>query len=83
MRSSGRAAAFFSRACELRFQPACVNLLDQEALTRGAPRPLDLRLLLREGGLNLMETPEPRRSRASAVGMAAAVASRSGGLWRL
>jgi hypothetical protein len=50
---------YFARACELRFQPACLNLLDEGSVLRGAPRPLDLRLLLREGGLNLMDLPEP------------------------
>ena len=49
---------YFARACELRFQPACVNLIEPGASARAEPRPLDLRLLLREGGLNLMETPE-------------------------
>lgn len=50
--------AFFGRACELRFQEACLNLLDDTRIVRGDPRPLDLRLLLREGGRNLMEVPE-------------------------
>jgi len=51
---------YFSRACELRFQPACVNLLADGAspVARSAPKPLDLRLMLREGGLNLMDMPE-------------------------
>jgi hypothetical protein len=53
------AAAYFARACELRFQPACLNLLEPDAVTRADPRVLDLRLLLRAGGRNLMETPEP------------------------
>ena len=53
------AAAYFSRACELRFQPACFNLLDPTLVERANPRVLDLRLLLREAGQNLMETPEP------------------------
>jgi TPR repeat protein len=53
------AAAYFARACELRFQAACVNLLDPVTALRSEPRPLDLRLLLRQGGRNLMETPEP------------------------
>ncbi len=52
------ARAFFGRACELRFQEACLNLLDDSRIVRGDPRPLDLRLLLREGGRNLMEVPE-------------------------
>jgi hypothetical protein len=53
------ALGYFGRACELRFQPGCVNLLDQTTLSAANPRVLDLRLLLREGGLNLMEMPEP------------------------
>jgi hypothetical protein len=53
-----RASAFFSRACELRFQAGCLNLLDPGDALRGEPGPLDLRLLLREGGLNLMQMPE-------------------------
>ncbi|MEX2469415.1 MAG: hypothetical protein WD396_06650, partial [Pseudohongiellaceae bacterium] len=46
--------AWFGRACELRFQPGCVNLLEQESIARADPRELDLRLMLREGGRNLM-----------------------------
>jgi hypothetical protein len=53
------AAAYFARACELRFQAACVNLLEPAEVARSNPRVLDLRLLLRAGGRNLMETPEP------------------------
>ena len=52
------ALAYFSRACELRFQAACVNLLDPERFSQAVPRALDLRLLLREGGQNLMEMSE-------------------------
>ena len=52
------AAAYFSRACELRFQAACVNLLGPGDVARSDPRVLDLRLMLREGGRNLMEEPE-------------------------
>ena len=54
-----RARAFFGRACELRFQAACVNLLDATVVARTDPKPLDLRLLIREGGRNLMELSEP------------------------
>jgi hypothetical protein len=57
--SSSLALAYFSRACELRFQAGCVNLLKPESLTRANPHVLDLRLLLREGGQNLMEMSEP------------------------
>jgi hypothetical protein len=56
---SDRAFFFFSRACETRFQPGCVNLLDATTPARANPRPLDLRLLLREGGPNLLDMPEP------------------------
>jgi hypothetical protein len=49
------ALGFFSRACELKFQAGCVNLLNPETVSREIPHDLDLRLLLREGGLNLME----------------------------
>lgn len=50
---------FFARACELRFQAGCLNLLDASRPVRVDPKPLDLRLMLREGGQNLMEMPEP------------------------
>ena len=53
------AVGYFSQACELRFQAACVNLLGPGSLSRAAPRVLDLRLLLREGGRNLLEMSEP------------------------
>ena len=49
---------YFARACELRFRPACLNLLAQDGTYRAPPKTLDLRLLLREGGQNLMEMPE-------------------------
>jgi len=45
---------FFAQACELKFKAACANLLDNSLALRDAPHELDLRLLLREGGLNLM-----------------------------
>lgn len=50
---------YFSRACEARFSAGCFNLLAPESLRQANPRELDLRLLLREGGTNLMEMPEP------------------------
>lgn len=53
-----RAAAYFARACEARFQPGCVNLLDDGPVVAADPRALDLRLLVREGGLNLVDMPE-------------------------
>ena len=54
-----RAFAYFARACEGRFQAGCVNLLDASTLSRVDPRTIDLRLLLREGGPNLLEMAEP------------------------
>lgn len=54
-----RALAYFSRACEARFQPGCLNLLDEAATTAADPRAFDLRLLLREGGPNLLDMGEP------------------------
>lgn len=48
------ALAYFGRACELKFQAACVNLLNQDLVSREIPHELDLRLMLREGGQNLM-----------------------------
>ncbi len=54
-----RAIDSYARACELRFQPGCFNLLEPGGVTQAAPRVFDLRLLLREGGLNLMEMTEP------------------------
>ena len=53
------ALTYFSRSCELQFQPACFNLLESGSVHRANPRPLDLRLLLREGGRNLTEWSEP------------------------
>ncbi len=53
------ALAYFSRACEGRFQAGCVNVLNPEAPIAAEPRVLDLRLLLREGGPNLLDMPEP------------------------
>jgi hypothetical protein len=53
------ASAYFGRACELKFQPACLNLLDQDSLYASQPRELDLRLMLRQGGRNLLEMPLP------------------------
>jgi hypothetical protein len=58
-RDPERAFSYFARACEGRFQAGCVNLLDASMPSRANPRPLDLRLLLREGGQNLLEMPEP------------------------
>ena len=52
------ARGYLGRACELRFQAACINLLDPAGFNRTDPRILDLRLLLREAGQNLMDMPE-------------------------
>jgi hypothetical protein len=53
-----RAQVYFARGCETRFQAACLNALDPTGEKHAPPRPLDLRLLLREGGRNLVEMPE-------------------------
>lgn len=50
-----RALLLYSKACELRFAAACSNVLQPQAAVRGAPHLLDLRLLLREGGRNLLD----------------------------
>lgn len=55
-----RALLYFSRACEAQFKTGCVNLLNSEEPLRANPRTLDLRLLLREGGPNLLDMPEPQ-----------------------
>ena len=66
-----RGLDYFARACELRFRPACLNLLAREGAYRAPPKTLDLRLLLREGGRNLMETSEADlRTRACQHGWA-------------
>ena len=54
-----QALEHFAQACELRFQAGCVNLLDPGSTVRADPRALDLRLLLREAGPNLLDMPEP------------------------
>ncbi|MEZ5292967.1 MAG: hypothetical protein R2745_17940 [Vicinamibacterales bacterium] len=54
-----RALSYFTRACEGRFQAGCVNLLDADPPASADPRALDLRLLVREGGPNLLAMPEP------------------------
>jgi hypothetical protein len=51
------ALTYFSQACELKFQAGCINLLDDTSVARSEPKELDLRLMLREGGLNLMQLP--------------------------
>jgi hypothetical protein len=54
-----RAFRYFSRACEARFQPGCLNLLEPAEPIDADPRAIDLRLLVREAGRNLMDLPEP------------------------
>lgn len=53
-----RAQGYFAKACEARFQAACLNALDATRAVRADPRSLDLRLLLREGGRNLLDMSE-------------------------
>lgn len=59
-KDTSAALDYFSRACETRFQPGCLNLLGPAAALQAVPRALDLRLLLREGGPNLVQLPEPQ-----------------------
>ncbi len=51
------AIANFAKACELRLHAGCMNMLNASELRHDDPRELDLRLLLREGGQNLMQMP--------------------------
>ncbi len=68
---SERALGLFSKACELRFQAGCINLLHRGSSIHADPSVLDLRLLLREGGQNLMKMSEPDLyARACAHGFA-------------
>lgn len=60
-----RATDLFAKSCELKFAAACQNLVDEQQAYRDNPHELDLRLLLREGGLNLMTaTAAELRARA-------------------
>ena len=52
------AAAWFSRACQLAFQPGCVNERVPGGMNRADPRVIDLRVLLREGRQTLAELSE-------------------------
>ena len=54
---SALSLSYFARSCELKFKAGCANLLDETASVREDPHELDLRLLLREGGRNLMDVP--------------------------
>jgi hypothetical protein len=58
-----RALQLYAKACELRFAVACSNLLQPGLSERSPPRELDLRLLLREGGRNLLEATPAELSR--------------------
>lgn len=51
------ASANFAKSCELRMQAACANVLATNQTRHENPHELDLRLLLREGGLNLIDMP--------------------------
>ena len=65
------ALAYYARACELDFMAGCLNVLDPSGAARADPKVLDLRLLLREGGLNLMSASEAElRARACEHGWA-------------
>jgi len=59
-RNTEQALTYFASGCELRFQAACLNLLDPSTISLTDPHELDLRLLLREGGLNLLDMPLPQ-----------------------
>ncbi|MFK7864667.1 MAG: hypothetical protein AB8B95_10630 [Pseudohongiellaceae bacterium] len=48
---------YFSQACELKFKSGCLNLLDENRLLADLPKELDLRLMLRQGGRNLIDMP--------------------------
>jgi hypothetical protein len=52
------ARGYFARACEGRFQPGCLNLLEPPTLAMADPRALDLRLLVREGKATLFDMSE-------------------------
>ncbi|MBC7985020.1 MAG: hypothetical protein H7Y02_14325, partial [Candidatus Obscuribacterales bacterium] len=56
---AARALTYFSKACELRLQASCISVLHTQTVNRMEPRAFDLRLLLREGGKNLMDMSEP------------------------
>ena len=61
------ALGFFAKSCELKFAAACQNLINEQQVYRDNPHELDLRLLLREGGLNLMSASD-RELRERACG---------------
>jgi hypothetical protein len=53
-----RALDYFGKSCELRFEAGCASFLHPDAPASASPRVLDLRLLLRERGANLLDMPE-------------------------
>ena len=53
-RDDDLAYGYFARACELKFQAGCANILQDDTVYRDEPLELDLRLMLRQGGKNLM-----------------------------
>lgn len=53
------AETYFGKGCELRFKASCANLLGAEPIVHADPHELDLRLLLRERGVNLMQMSGP------------------------
>ena len=63
-RDPDRAFAYFARACEAASRPAASTCSIRRRRAGANPRALDLRLLLREGGPNLLEMPEPELYRA-------------------
>jgi len=51
------AFTYFAKSCELKFQAGCGNLLDDSLTLTDKPKDLDLRLMLRQGGTNLLDLP--------------------------
>ncbi|MDG2117353.1 MAG: hypothetical protein P8K11_00105 [Gammaproteobacteria bacterium] len=51
------AQKYFTQACELNFSAGCINLMSEPNVTsvHAPPKELDLRLMLRQAGKNLME----------------------------
>lgn len=58
-RDEQRAYNYFAQACELKFQAACLNLRSEDGIIAALPKELDLRLMLRQGGKNLLELRVP------------------------
>lgn len=54
-RDNELAYSYFSKSCELKFQAGCANLLDDSLSLSERPKDLDLRLMLRQGGTNLLD----------------------------